>query len=823
MTPECYERLWSLFEEVAGLPPAERRAVLDARCAAEPGVRAELERMLNQADRDADSLLGEPCPLTALWRAEDSLLGRRVGPYEIRQRLGSGGMGEVYEAVRLEDFEQRVAVKLIKPGMDNAEILRRFREERQVLAGLRHPNIARLLDGGTLDGRPFFVMELIDGVPLDQHCRTRALPRTERLGLFLTVCTAVHYAHQNLVLHRDLKPGNILVDTSGAPKLIDFGIAKMVRPVAENAGTPETRQPFATPAYASPEQLRGKTLPNTSTDVYALGVILYELLTDTLPFPSEDVSPWEMARAVCEDEPTPPRRWRSDLPRDLEIICLKCLKKSPQDRFASVAELAEELERFLAGKPIRSRPVGISERLRLWARRRPAEAILATATGVTLAALVGFVLWDNHRLNAAWQTANKNRVAAEMNEVILAGLLDELLAILSDDGLYAGPDVTTHQVEMLQRLVESLRDRLGAEEGRPRLRRMHGQILAKMGQMHYLLGKDAKVLDCYKQALVLQRALVADQPDEADYQHDLAETLFSYALALRRVGQLKESADRGEEAVALHEALLRRDAKPRYRRALAHELHHLGNLHKATDNFAAARACFLRGRELLEELVRESPEEPRYRRSLAVNLHSWGQALAARLDAASQEEAHACYRQAEEILHGLSERYPGAADYRHELARLADSMATIAAKRGQPEEARSLYEKAISLQTPLTIRRPFVVKYRFELARHYIHLGDLLLKRNRSEALVAYDKALELRRKLAIYTPQRANYHGDLGVLLVKRARCEPADSTQAVAWLQEATKELQTALKAQPTNVSYQAHFAEASRRLVRRAPPSP
>src|SRR5207253_391487 len=208
--------------------------------------------------------------------SKDALAGSRIGPYKIIREIGRGGMGTVYLAARADDFEKRVAIKLIKRGMDTDEILSRFRNERQILANLDHPNIARLLDGGTTtDGLPYFVMEYIEGQTIDEYCEARKLATAERLQLFRMVCGAVHYAHQNLVVHRDLKPSNILVTPEGVPKLLDFGIAKILSPTG---GLETTLIHALTPEYASPEQLRGQAV-STASDVYSLGVVLYQLLT----------------------------------------------------------------------------------------------------------------------------------------------------------------------------------------------------------------------------------------------------------------------------------------------------------------------------------------------------------------------------------------------------------------------------------------------------------------------------------------------------------------------------------------------------------------
>jgi WD40 repeat protein/Tfp pilus assembly protein PilF len=401
MTPQDYERMWLLFEEAKQKRPAERDAFLEERCPGNAELCREVVRLLAldgaiTADFLARPALGAvafppPAP------ADDPLIGRRVGPYQLQERIGSGGMGVVYLGKRVADYEQRVAVKLIRHGLQSEEVLRRFQDERQVLAALNHPHIARLLDGGSQDGQPYLVMEYIEGQPIDDYCRTHKLGLAERLGLLRSVCAGVHHAHQNLVLHRDLKPGNILVAVDGTPKLVDFGVAKLLDSEAWGRAGDATRTKGLplTPGYASPEQIHGGKALTTASDVYALGVVLYELLTDHRPHEAAGTAGYEFARRVCEEEPTPPRRWRPDLPRDLGAICLKCLHKDPRQRYDSALALADDLNRFLENQPIKARLVGVVERGWLWSRRKPALAGLIAVAVLLLAmlAVAAPLLW----------------------------------------------------------------------------------------------------------------------------------------------------------------------------------------------------------------------------------------------------------------------------------------------------------------------------------------------------------------------------------------------------------------------------------------------
>ena len=311
MSPEQWQEVKSLFNAAIELAPHERKAFLK-REECDAKISAAVKDML--AADEADDFCETPVAnLADLWRESDeeeieNLAGKSIGNYKIEREIGRGGMGVVFEAAREgADFSQTVALKLLKRGMDSAAMLRRFRSERQILASLEHPNIARLLDGGrSSDGLPFFALELVRGVPLDEYCRERNLNITQRLQLFRQICAAVSFAHSRLIIHRDLKPSNILVSKDGTPKLLDFGIAKILSDEPENGdAATDTKLGMMTPQYASPEQARGEMV-TTASDVYSLGLILYEILTNRAAYEFASNRADEIARVICEVEPKPP-------------------------------------------------------------------------------------------------------------------------------------------------------------------------------------------------------------------------------------------------------------------------------------------------------------------------------------------------------------------------------------------------------------------------------------------------------------------------------------------------------------------------------------
>ncbi|HEX6070558.1 MAG TPA: serine/threonine-protein kinase, partial [Longimicrobiaceae bacterium] len=312
--PDRWRRLQAIVDAALDTPECDRESLLTRSCGGDPDLRAEAERLLRSCER-AEAFLGQPAAELAagLLGTEPGPVRRpapvRIGPYRIIREAGHGGMGTVYLAERDDgQFQKRVALKLMREGADSDAVLRRFIDERQILARLDHPHIARLLDGGaTTGGVPYLVMDFIEGVPIDRYCDERRLPVEARLALFVEVCRAVQYAHQNLVVHRDLKPGNILVTATGEAKLLDFGIAKLLDPPWETAeaGLTRTGMRPMTPEFASPEQLRGEPV-TTASDVYALGVLLYLLLAGRHPHPGSRRSGYELERAVVEAEPVPP-------------------------------------------------------------------------------------------------------------------------------------------------------------------------------------------------------------------------------------------------------------------------------------------------------------------------------------------------------------------------------------------------------------------------------------------------------------------------------------------------------------------------------------
>ncbi len=454
VSPERWQVIKTVFGESLDVDAAERADFVAARAGGDREVEREVNSLLLALAQEADLFERPALASLTVDDAADfpppaTLLGRRVGSYDVLREIGHGGMGVVYEAARADDqFRMRVAIKTIWRGIESAAIVGRFRQERQILAALSHPNIAALLDGGvTDDGQPYLVMEYVDGAPIDSWCAQRLLPVRQRIGLFRQVCDAVQYAHRNLIVHRDLKPGNILVTADGTVKLLDFGIAKLLgnREDGTDSITRGALHPLTT-VYASPEQVRGETI-TTASDVYSLGVVLYELLAGRPPFAQNDLSPLELQRHISDEpprrpsgavtavtasrtgEPTPMKLARQ-LEGELDAIVLMALRKEPERRYSSVELLSQDLDRYLADLPVVARPDTIGYRARKFVRRHGAAvaagavaavALLAGSIGTAMQARVAERERDRARTEAA--AAQRERENAEQVSQFLQGVI----------------------------------------------------------------------------------------------------------------------------------------------------------------------------------------------------------------------------------------------------------------------------------------------------------------------------------------------------------------------------------------------------------------
>jgi serine/threonine protein kinase len=517
MTPERWQQVKLLFNRAMECEPAARAAFLTEHGGEDLELRREVESLLASADESGRTLQTPAARLTGDFPEEDgaaAMVGQHVGPYRLVREIGWGGMGTVYEAVRADEaFRKRVAIKVVRREMATQLVLRRFRHERQILAELNHPNIASLLDGGvTSDGRPFFAMEYIEGQPIDEYCKARSLSVRERVALFLEVCDAVQYAHRSLVVHRDLKPSNILVTESGQPKLLDFGIAKLLDDGAAGAAQlTHAGELFLTPDYACPEQVRGGPI-TTASDVYSLGIILYELLAGERPYRTEGRPLQEIVRAITEEEPVRPSTLaRQRLSGELDSIVLKAIRKEPERRYLSVEQLAEDLRRHLDGRPVLAQSGTAMYRLWKFVRRHTAAVSAMALVIVTLAGGIIATLTQARRAEA-----ERERAEARFNDV--RGLANSVLFEIHD-ALAQVPGGTATRALLISRGVEYL-DRLSRQSRNdPTLEREIADAYLRLGRVQGLptasnLGDLAAARTSYLRALSIgERLLQADPKD----------------------------------------------------------------------------------------------------------------------------------------------------------------------------------------------------------------------------------------------------------------------------------------------------------------------
>jgi eukaryotic-like serine/threonine-protein kinase len=515
--------------------------------------------------------------------------GQRFGAYQVIREIGRGGMGAVYLAARADDhFNKLVALKILRADFNAQEVLNRFRHERQILASFDHPNIAGLLDGGsTPDGEPYFVMDYVEGTPIDQYCDSHSLTVPERITLFRQVCSAVQYVHQNLIVHRDLKPSNILVTAEGTPKLLDFGIAKILKPEMMPTMVDATRaeERVMTPAYASPEQVRGEPI-TTASDIYSLGVVLFELFTGRRPYRMKSNTAHELARVICEEEPdkpstaitrtdrgtpqpppqiaelsrkrsTEPDRLERRLKGDLDNILLKAMRKEPQRRYASVEQFSEDLYRHLANLPVSAHEDSFRYRAEKFVRRN--VVAVSAGTVAVLSLLAGLIV-----TTIAFRQARQERTLAESRFEDVRKLAHTFIFDVHDSiqnlagSTPARALIATTGTEYLDRLARApmsnsaLRDSLEQElaEGYVKIGDVEGNPVGSN------LGDVAKALENYRKALSLGTALLRRKPKDAAALREVARVHQKLGTVLPFAGKGEEALGEANEAVRLYQQVL---------------------------------------------------------------------------------------------------------------------------------------------------------------------------------------------------------------------------------------------------------------------------
>jgi non-specific serine/threonine protein kinase/serine/threonine-protein kinase len=720
MTPERWQQVKDLFVEAQQSDPGDRDACLRARCGQDLALLEEVSSLLSAAAREGG-------PLTAAdrlaWldtqaaRALEGatlhapLVGQRVGAYRILRLVGRGGMGEVYLAERVDAaYQKTVAIKVVRAGGETEAMRQRFHEERQILARLEHPNIARLIDAGaTDDGRPFFVLEYVEGEPILQYCDSRGLPVRARLELFRTVCAAVHHAHQHLIVHRDLKPGNILVTADGQPKLLDFGIAKLLGSDAAGAGAAATVTAlrFLTPDYASPEQVRGEPV-TTAADVYSLGVVLYELLAGRRPFRASERQPQEALAAICHEVPPAPstaatavdRELRRQLTGDLDMVVLMALRKEPERRYASADQFAEDVRRHLAGLPVRARRDTLGYRAGKFARRHRAGVAAAVMALASLLAGVAGIAWQARVARA--ERARAERRFEEVRQLANAFIFDVHDAIAPLPGATKARQVVVGKaLQYLDRLYqESSGDEVLQEDLAVAYQRV-GDVQGRPWTAN--LGDTAGALASYERALALREAVAA-----------------------------------GGDAKA--------------RRALSELLNRIGRVHSFNGDIPRARTAFQRSVAIADELVRSGVPDAR-RELLAGYLVLADSEIEAKdMEAAAQHQ-----RLTVELAEQLHRQRPGD-DSARDLARAYDGMVRVLRDQGRKADALELARKALDMDRAAVAARPSEAVPLRDLGVSLDRAARLAAGLHRAdEAIALMDESLSVSRKAAAADPNNAD------------------------------------------------------------------
>lgn len=731
LTADRWAAIKSIFDRIVDAPESERQTILDELTAGDGHLRADVVALID-ADTRSDALpdvVPTPCLLL-----DDPLVGRTIGAYRIERELGHGGMGTVYAARRTGAFEQTVAIKVMRRGFDAARILERFLAERQILAKLEHPNIGRLFDGGsTPEGLPYFVMELLQGDPITTHCRARAVARRDRLRLFLDACDAVDYAHRQLVVHRDLKPGNVLVTRDGVVKLLDFGIASVI-----DAGDPAGDATVLLSAdYASPEARRGEG-GTIASDVYSLGVLLRELLTDARP-----------------DEALPGQ----PMPADLDAIVRRATAADPAARYASVRDLTEDVRRYLAYLPVTARRGSVGYRAARFLRRHRVPAAAAFMVVASLSA--GLVMTARSA-----RIANEERVRAELRFEDVRRLTHTLLFDLHDEvGRLPGA------IEVRQRLLaraqdyldtlgadpaaaSSLRmeaaivyDRIGAlafdmetalanytraaaifdelSSGRPTdatLQHRRIENLHNIGDLRKMMGQTDRALADAARALEMSRALAQAFPDSPDALEMIRRSHSLIGFIHEDAGEFEAAVPAYASALAVSEEAYRRWPDNAGRRRVGMSLTRLGVTLDGSGQPREAMLAFDRAAALLEPLALEEPVNVVYKRDVWLLLLRRGEARLARGDGNALDEL----LRALQIKEWLAESDPSDTGHQRGLSVTRFAVGRALERLGRKEEAARYYEGAVALGDRLTAIDANNLESRIDVGEFSLALARLL-------------------------------------------------------------------------------------------------
>ena len=786
MLPQRWNEIKNKLDAVLALEPARRSDYLHEIAASDPEMYREIESLIASHEQASTAFLDPPSlptlPYEAAPNQRDAMIGRRLGTYEIVAQIGVGGMGEVYRAFRADDqYRKQVAIKLVRAGQDSEFVIRRFRNERQILASLDHSNIARLLDGGTTEqGVPYFVMELIEGQGIDEYCDGHKLPTAERLRLFSQVCSAVQYAHQHLIIHRDIKPSNILVTAEGVPKLLDFGIAKILDAGAIEGNFERTTTLFRilTPGYASPEQVKGETI-TTASDVYSLGVVLYELLTGRSPYRLTGRTPNEISRAVCELEPgkpstevlredsaesgqdaiTPasisaardgsPEKLSKRLSGDLDNIVLMALRKEPRRRYASVEQFSEDIRRHLENLPVVARKDTAGYRASKFISRHKAGVTAAVVIALTLLVGMGVTMRETRIARA-----ERARAERRFNDV---RVLAKSFMFDFDDAIQNLPG-TTHAREMLVKVALQYLDSLAQEaKGDRSLQSELATAYEKVGDIQGFLsaqnvGNTSGALDSYGKALKIRKALAESGVSDPSARRSLAITYGKIAEILSQRSDFAGALENDGNAVNIYDALANssppdpkasRDLAGIYQR-LAYHLTVKGDFSLAVENYRKALPT-------LEKLSAANPQDKQLRLELA---HAYRLTSVPLKYLGDQNSALDFSQKALSINQEVAKATPGNVRSQLDLAYAYGDLGSVLIDRGDMRGAIENWQKAMDIFQAFAIADPSDARAKVGLSNAYARVGWLRVKTGATTDVGYLLKSLEIRQKLYAADPK---------------------------------------------------------------------
>lgn len=799
MSPEDWQKIKDIIADALALPRQERAALLNSACGEDTELRKEVEKFLDFEDGEGSFLEGSPVEfeksdLRVSENGSSALVNKQIGNYKITREIGAGGMGAVFLAERVSDeFSQRVAVKLVKAGINSRETIRRFHQERRILASLEHPFIARLIDGGRFgdgEGMPYFVMEYIEGSPINEYADANNLTLLERLYLFRKICEAVEYAHRNLVIHRDLKPSNILITEDAAPRLLDFGIAKLLKDEnANESGETNTQQFAFTPEYASPEQLRGEKL-TTATDIYSLGVVLYELLTGVRPFQSSEKNIGKLISLVTDSEPPRPssavsgqwlvvrnktapyieQRTKADEPQtnpkskiqnpkslkgDLDNIILKSLRREPERRYSTVKEFSEDIRRHLEGLPVSASKDTWSYRAQKFIQR---NRVAVGAAGLILLTLLAGLGATAYQANVA----QRERTKAEQRFRDVRQLANSFLFEFHD-AIETLSGSTPARKLVVSRAVEYL-DKLASEaEDDPTLQRELGTAYEKIGRIQgnsYFanLGDTEGAMKSYNRSLEIRRRLAEADPENRELQYELARSWRGVGDMLYTIDDLKGGLQAYENGIAILNRIVAQEPDNlKYLNTLSDTLSHQGDI-KGMEGFQnlgdtkGALESYRRSVEIGEKLVTAEPANAEYSGDLATHLIYFGRLQSATGDF---KGAISSGQKSISIFEKLSAAEPDNFEYKKRLIVVSNSMRLLLLDEGRSQEALDSARSGIKTLEEMIAKDPKNFQLRRGLGVVYNALGMAQLQiRDVRGAIDSFHRSLSGAEELSAADPK---------------------------------------------------------------------